>query len=114
MTTKIEVNGLRMQGYHGVFAQETRVGNLFSYDVEVIVPWLDAAGSDDISLTVSYADIVDVVREVNAERRGCSSIWLCVCVRRCSAASARLREDVSELRNSHLRWRAPRWTLRRW
>ncbi len=67
MTTKIEVNGLRMQGYHGVFAQETRVGNLFSYDVEVTVPWLDAAGSDDIILTVSYADIVDVVREVNAE-----------------------------------------------
>lgn len=66
ITTKIQVNGLRMQGRHGVFEQETRVGNLFSYDVEVTVPWLEAADSDDIALTLSYADIVTIVRQVNA------------------------------------------------
>lgn len=67
ITTTIEVKGLRLQGRHGVFAQETRVGNVFNYDVEVTVPWLDAADCDEIGLTVSYADIVSVVREVNSQ-----------------------------------------------
>lgn len=67
MTTKIQVNGLRMRGYHGVFDQERRVGNIFSYDVEVAVPWLEAAGADNVELTVSYADIAGVVRRVNEE-----------------------------------------------
>ncbi|MDD6888895.1 MAG: dihydroneopterin aldolase [Bacteroidales bacterium] len=66
MTTKIQVNGLKLRGYHGVFPQERRIGNIFAYDVEVAVPWIAAADSDDISLTLSYADIVAVVREVNA------------------------------------------------
>lgn len=66
ITTRIQVNGLRLRGYHGVFEQETRVGNIFSYDVDVAVPWLEAAGTDDIELTLSYADIVEVVREVNS------------------------------------------------
>lgn len=66
ITTHIQVNGLRLRGYHGVFEQETRVGNIFSYDVDVTVPWLEAAGTDDICLTLSYADIVETVREVNS------------------------------------------------
>lgn len=67
ITTRIQVNGLRLRGYHGVFEQETRVGNIFSYDVDVAVPWIEAAGTDDIELTLSYADIVETVREVNSE-----------------------------------------------
>lgn len=66
ITTRIQVNGLRLRGYHGVFEQETRVGNIFSYDVDVTVPWLEAAGTDNIELTLSYADIVEVVRQVNS------------------------------------------------
>lgn len=67
MTTKIQVNGLKLRGYHGVLEQERRIGNIFIYDVEVAVPWIAAADADDITLTLSYADIVTVVREVNSE-----------------------------------------------
>ena len=42
-----------------------RVGNIFSFDVDVEVPWLDAANSDEIQLTVSYADIVLLIKSVN-------------------------------------------------
>lgn len=66
LTTRIQVNGLRLKGRHGVFEQETRVGNMFCYDIEVIVPWLEAADTDDIGLTLSYADIVAIARQVNA------------------------------------------------
>ena len=65
ISTHIQVNGLQLKGFHGVFEQEMRVGNIFSYDVDVEVPWLDAANSDEIQLTVSYADIVLLIKSVN-------------------------------------------------
>lgn len=67
METRIQVNGLRLTGFHGVAMQETRVGNIFSYDIEVAVPWEQAAMADDIGLSVSYADIVALVKRVNAK-----------------------------------------------
>lgn len=64
--TKVQVNGLRLRGFHGVGEQEQRVGNIFVYDVELVYPWLDAAAADDVALTVSYADVVEIVKRVNA------------------------------------------------
>lgn len=65
LSTHIQVNGLQLKGFHGVLEQEMRVGNIFSFDVDVEVPWLDAANSDEIQLTVSYADIVLLIKSVN-------------------------------------------------
>lgn len=65
ISTHTQVNGLQLKGFHGVFEQEMRVGNIFSFDVDVEVPWLDAANSDEIQLTVSYADIVLLIKSVN-------------------------------------------------
>lgn len=66
ISTRIQVEGLRLKGFHGVMEQEMRVGNVFSYDVDVEVPWLNAADADDIQLTISYADIVATIKAVNA------------------------------------------------
>lgn len=65
ISTRIQVNGLQLKGFHGVLEQEKHVGNIFSFDVDIEVPWLDAVDSDDIQLTVSYADIVHLVKSVN-------------------------------------------------
>ena len=35
ISTHIQVNGLQLKGFHGVFEQEMRVGNIFSFDVDV-------------------------------------------------------------------------------
>lgn len=67
METKIQINGLKLRGYHGVGPQEMRVGNIFSYDIELSVPWLEAGKTDNLNLTLSYADIVMVVRRINDE-----------------------------------------------
>lgn len=65
METSVQVNGLKLYGYHGVGAQEQRVGNIFVYDVDLSFPWLEAAIKDDVDLTLSYADIVTIIKEVN-------------------------------------------------
>ena len=65
ITTKISVEGLTLHGFHGVGEQERKVGNTFVYDVEVEYPWMSAGETDNLSDTLSYAEIVDVVRAVN-------------------------------------------------
>ncbi|SHJ16930.1 dihydroneopterin aldolase [Tessaracoccus bendigoensis DSM 12906] len=58
---RINLTGLRATGHHGVFEHERRNGQPFVVDVELSLE-LDTA-SDDLSRTVSYADIA---REVEA------------------------------------------------
>ncbi len=65
LTKVINVEGLKLYGYHGVSEQETLVGNTFIYDLSVSVDWLDAAITDDVERTINYADLVALIRTVN-------------------------------------------------
>jgi dihydroneopterin aldolase len=54
MSDRIELRGLRVFGYHGVFDHERRDGQEFLVDVTV---WLDldtAAATDDLADTLDY------------------------------------------------------------
>ena len=64
MKTTIEVNGLKLQGYHGVYDQERRVGNTFILDIHLTLD-IDnqLLAEDNIGTTVSYADIVGIAKE---------------------------------------------------
>jgi dihydroneopterin aldolase len=61
MTQKIEIRGLRIFGHHGVLEQERQNGQYFIVDAKI---WIDsnrAAATDDISNTVSYAEIAQLI-----------------------------------------------------
>lgn len=67
MITTVEVSRLRLYAYHGVFAQERTVGNEFEVSVALRLDVGDSAlASDCLGVTVSYADMVEVIREVMA------------------------------------------------
>jgi 7,8-dihydroneopterin aldolase/epimerase/oxygenase len=56
---RIALSGLRVRGYHGVFAHERRDGQDFVVDATL---WLDsrpAAASDDLADTVDYGGLAD-------------------------------------------------------
>lgn len=59
---EISVIDLRFHANHGVFPQETEVGNEFRVDVTVKFPFNQRIYDDDISATVSYADIFEIVK----------------------------------------------------
>lgn len=60
---KININGLRLMGHHGVLDQERRVGNIFEINIEMDVPQADAAAkADALELTVNYADVIELVK----------------------------------------------------
>lgn len=61
---RITVSGVRAYGHHGVLAAERAKGQQFVADA---VLWLDtrqAAASDDLSRTVSYAEVACRIAEI--------------------------------------------------
>ncbi|MDE5886310.1 MAG: dihydroneopterin aldolase [Muribaculaceae bacterium] len=63
MYFEIALNNLRFHSFHGVFPQETKVGNEFIVNLIVRVPPSDAMINDLPEGTVSYADLYAVVEE---------------------------------------------------
>lgn len=67
LTATIFVDRLRIRALAGVDPQERVVGNDLEISVSIGWPGAVSAGSaDDIGLTVSYADITDVIRHAAA------------------------------------------------
>lgn len=61
MSDTIEVIGIRARGYHGVFPQERRDGQDFVVDIVLEADLEPAGRSDELSQTVSYADVAALV-----------------------------------------------------
>ena len=59
MTDRIELRGLRVHGYHGVFEHERRDGQDFVIDVTVWMDLAPAAASDDLADTLHYGELAD-------------------------------------------------------
>ncbi len=55
---------MRIHAFHGVLEQERRVGN--DFEVSVAVSYPVVVGSDDLSSTLNYAELIYIVKEVMA------------------------------------------------
>ena len=62
---KIRVQGMILYGHHGVTDAEQAVGRTFEVDVELVLDLSTAAEKDDLSATVDYAVVCELVRRVN-------------------------------------------------
>ncbi|RAV09668.1 dihydroneopterin aldolase [Paenibacillus contaminans] len=61
---KIVLTRMEFFGYHGVFAEENKLGQRYYVDVELFLP-LEAAGiNDDLEQTVNYADVFEIVKSI--------------------------------------------------
>jgi dihydroneopterin aldolase len=69
MPDLIEIKGIKSFGYHGVFESENIEGQDFFVDVSLELDLSRASVSDDVTDTVNYAEITDlVVEEIVGER----------------------------------------------
>ncbi|HEY6259703.1 MAG TPA: dihydroneopterin aldolase [Xanthobacteraceae bacterium] len=59
MSDRIFVTGLLIHAHHGVMEHESKVGQRFVLDLELSIDLKDAARSDKLVDTVSYAAIVE-------------------------------------------------------
>lgn len=58
----IEIDSLRLFARHGVAEQERIVGNTFEISMRLRYPTDNAVQSDEISDTLNYASVIDVVK----------------------------------------------------
>lgn len=61
---KIYVNGMAFYGYHGVYAEENKLGQRFYVDVILELDLKKAGQHDDLNETVNYAEIYSLSREI--------------------------------------------------
>jgi 7,8-dihydroneopterin aldolase/epimerase/oxygenase len=66
---RIILKDLGFYGYHGVFAEEEKLGQRFFIDLELGTDLTAAATSDRLSAGISYADIYDVVKSAFETKR---------------------------------------------
>lgn len=59
---RIEIVGIEAFGYHGVFDHEKENGQTFRVDVHLELNLMQASLSDDLSDTVDYGAIADLVQ----------------------------------------------------
>ena len=57
----IRLMGISAVGHHGVFEEEKREGQPFAVDVVMHVDVAEAAATDDLTKTVNYAEVGDLV-----------------------------------------------------
>ena len=62
MTGRVILEGLEFHAYHGIYPHERSSGNKFEVDVSVVTEIHDSAFQDDLSGTINYEDLYDVVK----------------------------------------------------
>ncbi len=68
-TRLIRLNNILIHAFHGAIPTENVVGADYIVNVEVKADWGDAAKNDDLTKTINYAEINDIVREEMKKQR---------------------------------------------
>lgn len=56
---KIIIKNMAFYGYHGVLSEENTLGQKFFIDIEITKPLREAGLTDDLTKSVSYADVYE-------------------------------------------------------
>jgi dihydroneopterin aldolase len=66
---RIILKDLGFYGYHGVYAEEAKLGQRFFVDLELGADLSVAAATDELSTAISYAEVYDVVKAAFEAKR---------------------------------------------
>ena len=61
MSDSIKITGVKAVGFHGVFPEERRDGQEFIVDAELNLDLAPAGDSDDLSKTIDYSKVAEVI-----------------------------------------------------
>ncbi len=65
---KVIVEGIKLYAYHGCMEEEGRLGGNYIVDVKIETDFTDAEKTDELSKTVDYVAICDIVKAEMAIR----------------------------------------------
>lgn len=58
----ITLHNIRLYAYHGCLPEETRIGAHYRVDVKIETDFSEAAKNDDLTKTVDYCDVFNIVK----------------------------------------------------
>lgn len=64
----IRVQGIKLHAYHGCMQEEAKVGAHYVVDVVIETDFSEAAKTDDLSKTVDYVEVYEIVKKEMAIR----------------------------------------------
>ncbi|OLO27403.1 dihydroneopterin aldolase [Alkalihalophilus pseudofirmus] len=64
MTDKIIIEQMQFYGYHGVFPEETKLGQRFKVDAVLSLSLKEAGKNDDLNQTVNYAEVYEITKDI--------------------------------------------------
>jgi dihydroneopterin aldolase len=64
----IKVEGIRLRANHGCMEEEAKIGGNYIVDVMLDTDFSDAAKSDNLSQTIDYCDVYEIVKAEMAIR----------------------------------------------
>jgi 7,8-dihydroneopterin aldolase/epimerase/oxygenase len=68
MNHRINVEGIRLYGFHGCLPEEARIGQEYSIDVYIDTDFSEAAQTDKLDKTVDYCQVYEIVKREMAIR----------------------------------------------
>ena len=66
---RIRMVNMSFYGHHGVDDSERRLGGRFSMDIELVRDLTEAGRTDDLTKTVDYQAVYDLLRKVEAQKK---------------------------------------------
>lgn len=63
MSDQIKLSGISGFGHHGVLESERSIGQNFAADLTIFLSTREAGQSDDLSKTINYAEVAELVHE---------------------------------------------------
>lgn len=66
---RISLKNMVFFGYHGVLPAEQELGQRFMIDVCLHTDLAPAGQADDLALTVNYAEVYDIIKDITENRR---------------------------------------------
>ena len=68
MSQELYIEDIRVHAYHGCLEEEAKIGGKSRVDVKAVAESSDAAQNDDLSRTVDYVVVYNLVQEEMAKR----------------------------------------------
>ena len=59
---QIHLTSIRFYAYHGCLPEETKIGGHYTVDLTIETDFSEAAMTDDLSKTVDYCDVFEIVK----------------------------------------------------
>ncbi len=68
MTHHINIEGIKLYGYHGCLEEEAKIGGYYIVDVYITTNFSEAAETDDLNKTIDYCTVYEICKAEMAIR----------------------------------------------